>query len=118
MSFVTLLHGCNNCVFYLCMYMFYMYLYTYLLDAAKMWRDDRNKFAEVAQEHVRLSIEMPEKDYFPIPTAWKAGGILNIIFTKHHHTTFDTMINTEKNIKVENLIYDLIYNSIFHYLDI
>ena len=41
---------------------------SYLLDAAKMWRDDRNKFAEVAQEHVRLSIEMPEKDYFPIPT--------------------------------------------------
>merc|ERR1712029_892889 len=39
------------------------------VDAAKMWRDEKDKFAEVAQEHVRLSIEMPEKDYFPIPTA-------------------------------------------------
>ena len=37
------------------------------VDAAKMWRDDIDKFAEVAQDHVRLSIEMPEKDYFPIP---------------------------------------------------
>ena len=37
------------------------------VDAAKMWRDDRVKFAEVAQEHVRLSIDMPEKDYLPLP---------------------------------------------------
>ena len=37
------------------------------VDAAKMWRDDKDKFAEIAQNHVRLSIEMPEKDYFPIP---------------------------------------------------
>ena len=37
------------------------------VDAAKMWRDDIDKFAEIAQDHVRLSIEMPEKDYFPIP---------------------------------------------------
>ena len=37
------------------------------VDAAKMWRDEKDKFAEIAQNHVRLSIEMPEKDYFPIP---------------------------------------------------
>jgi len=37
------------------------------VDAAKMWRDDHSKFADVAQEHVRLSIDMPEKDYFPVP---------------------------------------------------
>ena len=37
------------------------------VDAAKMWRDDIDKFAEIAQDHVRLSIEMPEKYYFPIP---------------------------------------------------
>ena len=78
-----------------------------------MWRDDRNKFAEVAQEHVRLSIEMPEKDYFPIPTAWKAGGILNKIL-QNITITFDTIMSTEKNIKLENLIYECIQNSIFH----
>ena len=37
------------------------------VDAAKMWRDDRDKFAKVAQDHVRVSIEMPEKNYFPVP---------------------------------------------------
>ena len=41
------------------------------VDAAKMWRDDHSKFADVAQEHVRLSIDMPEKDYFPVPDPWK-----------------------------------------------
>ena len=40
------------------------------VDAAKMWRDDHSKFADVAQEHVRLSIDMPEKDYFPVPDPW------------------------------------------------
>ena len=37
------------------------------VDVAKLWRDDRDGFAKTAQDHVRLSIEMPEKDYFPIP---------------------------------------------------
>jgi hypothetical protein len=32
-----------------------------------MWRDDRGKFEKIAQEHVRESIEMPEKEYFPVP---------------------------------------------------
>ena len=39
------------------------------VDAAKMWRDDREKFAKMAQDHVRTSIEMPETDYFPVPTS-------------------------------------------------
>ena len=38
------------------------------VDAAKMWRDDREKFGKMAQDHVRISIEMPETDYFPVPT--------------------------------------------------
>ena len=37
------------------------------VDAGKMWRDDRKKFEEIAQEHVRMSIDMPEKNYFPVP---------------------------------------------------
>merc|ERR1712111_32666 len=32
------------------------------VDAAKMWRDEKDKFAEIAQNHVRLSIEMPEEE--------------------------------------------------------
>ena len=38
------------------------------VDAAKMWRDDRKKFADIAQEHVRLSIDMPETDFLPVPS--------------------------------------------------
>jgi len=41
------------------------------VDAAKMWRDDREKFAKIAQDHVRISIEMPETDYFPVPSSRK-----------------------------------------------
>lgn len=29
------------------------------VDAAKMWRDDRDKFKKIAHKHVRMSLEMP-----------------------------------------------------------